>query len=91
MRIKGTCKFFDTAKGWGFINPDDEPELDVFVHYRSIHEDGFKNLAPGDRVEFLKVKTDKGFSAAEVVKEEDDEDKTGEKNADRFTSNQVTE
>lgn len=65
-RITGTCKWFDTAKGYGFLTPDNEPELDVFCHYRSIQVDGFKNLNEGQRVSFLQVKGAKGFQAAEV-------------------------
>ena len=65
-RKTGTVKWFNTEKGQGFtVNEDGE---DVFIHYRSIHAEGFKNLAEGDRVEFLQVKSEKGWQAAEALR-----------------------
>lgn len=49
--LKGTCKWFDTQKGFGFITVDNE-ERDVFVHQRNIHADGFRSLAEGEPLEF---------------------------------------
>ena len=50
-KLLGTVKWFDNAKGFGFIlNPDGE---DVFVHYRSIQREGYKTLSEGEQVEFL--------------------------------------
>jgi len=62
----GTVKWFDNAKGYGFIiNSDGE---DVFVHYRSILGDGYKTLSEGQQVEYIQTKSEKGWQAAEVSK-----------------------
>ena len=63
-RKQGTVKWFNTEKGYGFIlNPEGE---DVFVHYRAIQIEGFKNLREGQVVSFLQIKSEKGWQAAEV-------------------------
>ena len=60
----GKVKWFDNAKGYGFIlNQDDE---DVFVHYRAIIGDGYKSLNEGEEVGFIQTKSEKGWQAAEV-------------------------
>lgn len=64
--MHGTVKWFDNAKGFGFIGRDDGP--DVFVHYSAIVGDKFKTLREGDRVEFDIVEGPKGQQAANVVK-----------------------
>ena len=66
-RKNGTVKWFDTARGYGFIKPVGEPDVDVFVHYRTIQVDGFKNLKEGQQVTYLQVKSEKGWQAAEVI------------------------
>ena len=64
-RETGTVKWFDNAKGFGFIKrPEGE---DVFVHYRAIRGDGFKTLQEGQQVEFSVVKGQKGLQAEDVA------------------------
>lgn len=65
-KTRGTVKWFDNKKSYGFINPHDEPDTDCFVHYRSIMTDGYKTLNEGEEVEFLMVQSEKGWQAAEV-------------------------
>jgi CspA family cold shock protein len=65
-RITGTVKWFNDAKGFGFISHDGGP--DVFVNFSAIQSSGFKSLAEGDRVEFEIVQGQKGPQASDVVK-----------------------
>ncbi len=65
-RLKGVVKWFNNAKGYGFLGRDDGP--DVFVHYSAITSDGYKSLQEGDKVEFEIVQGQKGPQAANVVK-----------------------
>lgn len=62
---QGTVKWFNTAKGYGFIQRDSGG--DVFVHYKSINGDGFKKLKQDDKVQFEVVDTDKGLQATNVT------------------------
>ena len=64
-RIKGTVKWFNGAKGYGFI--EREEGGDVFVHYSAIRGEGFKNLEEGQNVEFDLEQDQKGWRAADVV------------------------
>ncbi len=63
---QGTVKWFNEAKGFGFIQQ--ESGDDVFVHFSAIQGDGFKTLADGDKVEFEVTQGPKGPSAANVRK-----------------------
>ncbi len=65
-RLKGTVKWFNNAKGYGFIGRDSGP--DVFVHYSAISADGYKSLQEGDVVEFEIIQGQKGPQAANVSK-----------------------
>ena len=63
-RIRGKVKWFNNAKGYGFIGRDDGP--DVFVHYSSISAEGYKSLQEGDEVEFEIGQGQKGPQAENV-------------------------
>ena len=63
---KGTVKWFNNQKGFGFIS--DEQGNDVFVHYSGIQSNGFKSLEGGQEVEFEVIEGQKGPQAVNVVK-----------------------
>jgi CspA family cold shock protein len=63
---QGTIKWFNDAKGYGFIKT--EGGEDVFVHYSAIQAQGFKSLAEGERVEFEVTRGPKGLQASNVRK-----------------------
>lgn len=62
----GTVKWFNDAKGFGFIAPEDG-SADVFVHYSAITADGFRSLQEGQRVSYEVVQGPKGAQAAGVA------------------------
>ena len=64
--MKGTVKWFNKQKGYGFIT--DEDGKDVFVHYTGLQMDGFKSIEEGAAVEFEVTDGDKGPQAIHVVK-----------------------
>lgn len=64
---RGSVKWFNNAKGFGFIN--NGTEEDIFVHYTQIQGDGFKTLRQGEAVEFELKRGPKGLHAENVVRE----------------------
>jgi CspA family cold shock protein len=67
MRNTGTVKWFNDAKGFGFITPEGGAR-DCFVHHSAIQMQGFKSLTEGERVEFDLVDGPKGPAAENVVR-----------------------
>ncbi len=67
-RVTGTVKWFNNAKGFGFITRGEESSEDVFVHFRSIQGDGYRTLDEGQQVEFKVVEGPKGLQAEDVTK-----------------------
>jgi CspA family cold shock protein len=63
---KGTVKWFNDSKGYGFISQTEGE--DVFVHFSSMVGDGFRTLAEGEEVEFELATNDKGCQAANVIR-----------------------
>jgi CspA family cold shock protein len=66
-RTTGTVKWFNDAKGFGFITPENG-DKDCFVHHTAIKADGFRSLSEGERVEFDIVQGAKGPAAENVTK-----------------------
>jgi cold shock protein len=64
---EGTVKWFNNAKGYGFISRNSNE--DVFVHYKSINGDGYRTLIEGDKVEFEVEQVPKGLQAVKVSKQ----------------------
>lgn len=64
--MKGTVKWFNDTKGYGFIKPSEGDE--IFVHFSAIVGNGFRTLAEGDEVEFEVQHSDRGPQAANVVR-----------------------
>ncbi len=65
-RESGTVKWFNNARGYGFITRGENTD-DVFVHYRNIMGEGYRSLNEGQQVEFSLLEGDKGLQAEEVV------------------------
>lgn len=65
-RVTGTVKWFNPQKGFGFIQPEEGP--DVFVHHSAIMSTGYRELIEGERVEFTITQDQKGPKASEVVR-----------------------
>ena len=64
-RETGTVKWFDNAKGWGFVTRSSGD--DIFVHYSSVRGDGYRTLEDGQTVEFEVVQGAKGLQAQDVT------------------------
>jgi len=64
-RVTGTVKWFNSGKGYGFIEREGGP--DVFVHFSAIEAEGYRSLQEGQRVEFTIEKGPKGLQAAKVT------------------------
>lgn len=64
--MKGTVKWFNDSKGYGFIRQSEGE--DVFVHFTAIQTDGFRTLAEGEQVEFELRESERGRQATNVVK-----------------------
>ena len=64
-KVKGTVKWFNESKGYGFLAQESGP--DVFAHFSEIQASGFKTLAEGQAVEFLVTKGQKGPQAEQIV------------------------
>ena len=67
MRIRGTVKWFNETKGYGFLRRDDG-QSDCFVHHSEIQSQGYRTLQEGERVEFDVIQQPKGPKASNVVK-----------------------
>jgi hypothetical protein len=63
--MRGTVKWFNNEKGYGFIEYTEDE--DIFVHYSAIKQDGYKTLSEGQVVEFKLLETAKGLQALDVV------------------------
>jgi CspA family cold shock protein len=64
VEVKGTVKWFNNEKGYGFIESNNL--ADIFVHYSVIKKDGYKTLSEGDNVTFKLIETPKGLQAQDV-------------------------
>ncbi len=62
--LRGTVKWFNNTKGYGFIEYGDLE--DIFVHYSAIHKEGYKTLKEGNKVDFKLIETAKGLQAVDV-------------------------
>ena len=66
-KYTGTVVWFNAKKGYGFVKPDDAlEEIDIFVHWSGLVMEGFKQLKPGEKVQYVVKDTPKGVVAVEV-------------------------
>jgi len=65
MRTTGTVKWFNDAKGFGFITPEGGGE-DLFAHFKEIQGTGFKTLKEGQRVQYIAQRGQKGMQATQI-------------------------
>jgi cold shock protein len=66
VKINGKVKWFNNAKGYGFINAEGKPEEDLFAHYSAITMDGYKTLKAGQAVTFETIQGPKGLHAVAI-------------------------
>lgn len=66
---KGTVKWFNDAKGFGFLRTE-ETDQDVFVHHTAIVAEGFRTLNQGEEVQFDMIESPKGYKAEKVIREQ---------------------
>jgi CspA family cold shock protein len=66
--MQGTVKWFNNAKGYGFIQPEEEGGEDIFVHHTAIVAEGFRTLNQGEKVNFEVVQGPKGMQARNVLR-----------------------
>ncbi|MCM2377418.1 cold shock domain-containing protein [Pseudomonas marginalis] len=78
VKIKGKVKWFNNAKGYGFVNADGKPDEDLFAHYSVIIMEGYKTLKAGQAVSFRTIQGPKGLHAVDIdaVKAENTENST---------------
>jgi CspA family cold shock protein len=65
---RGTVKYFNDHKGYGFITPEGQEGSDVYVHFSAIESGGFRTLREGEQVEFELVSSTRGSEATHVLK-----------------------
>jgi len=65
--LNGTVKWFASARGYGFINADEDETKEYFTHYSFINVDGYKTLDAGQKVTFSLKDTEKGMQAVDVT------------------------
>jgi CspA family cold shock protein len=65
---RGTVKYFNDHKGYGFITPEDQESSEVYVHFSAIDSGGFRTLREGEQVEFEIVSSTRGSEATRVLK-----------------------
>src|SRR5437763_3911584 len=65
---RGTVKYFNDQKGYGFITPEGQEGSEVYVHFSAIESGGFRTLREGESVEFQMVSSTRGNEAAHVLK-----------------------
>ena len=66
---RGTVKYFNDQKGYGFITPEGQDGSDIYVHFSAIESNGFRTLHEGETVQFETVSSTRGSEAAHVLKE----------------------
>lgn len=84
----GSVKWFNNAKGYGFIQTEEHDE-DIFVHYSQINDEGFKTLKAGETVDFELCEGPKGLHAEDVYRKKDRDEEAIEEEADEQREQEV--